>query len=57
MPKVSPETLAEVRNAFKRYEREVNASRLGIRTKSTYIHRAELFVRWLEDDFTPGSHG
>jgi len=52
--KVSPETLREVRQALERYEREVEAAPLSEHTRETYIGRVRFFVRWLDDDFTPG---
>ncbi len=53
--KVRPETLREVEGAFERYQAEVRAANLERTTEETYINRAAQFVRWLNDDFTPGA--
>ena len=55
MPKVNYAVVAQVRDAFAQYEREVTASRLTLQSKATYILHASQFVRWLDDDFEPGS--
>jgi hypothetical protein len=54
MAKISSQTLAEVKNALKRYEDEVNESNLELNTKKTYLRHSMTFVRWIDDDFTPG---
>ncbi len=54
MPKVSPEVLAAVQAAFERYVSEVEDSGYAKKTEDTYIDRAHLFVRWLNDDFEFG---
>ena len=54
MPKVSPQTLREVQEALKRYEVEVEATHLSGDSKMTYLVHTRHFVRWLNDDFTPG---
>ena len=55
MAKVSGEVLREVKAALVRYENEVNGSLMRPKPKDTYILHAGYFVRWLEDDFTPGA--
>ena len=52
--KIRSSTLREVQQALERYEREVKDSRLSPKAKWTYIRHASTFVRWLDDDFTPG---
>lgn len=53
--KISKQALEEVRAALERYREEVAEAGLAPLTEKTYLHHAETFVRWLEDDFTPGS--
>ena len=55
MPEVSQDSLAQVLRALESYESEVNAAPLTRSTKHTYILHADHFVRWLQDDFEPGS--
>lgn len=55
MPKIGPEALKEVNAAFARYTKAVESTDLSENSKSTYLGHAEHFVRWLRDDFTPGS--
>lgn len=50
-------TLTEVRYQLGRYIREVEETDLSISTKQTYTYHARSFVRWMEGEFTPGSHG
>ena len=54
MAKISPQALTEVKNVFQRYEKEVKASKLQQSASRTYLLHSRNFVRWLEDDFTPG---
>ena len=56
MPKVSQKSIAEILRALERYEAEVNVAPLTRSTKHTYILHADHFVRWLQDDFEPGSN-
>jgi hypothetical protein len=56
MPKLQPDSLREVEAALARYVHEVQQSKIAPTTKRTYIRHAETFVRWLNDDFTPGAH-
>lgn len=55
VPKISPEALQEVRQALRAYEDAVEATNLASASKTIYIDRADRFVRWLDDDFEPGS--
>jgi hypothetical protein len=55
MPKVDTGVLRQIKEALSRYEREVEASGLKITSKNTYVLHARHFVRWLDDDFRPGS--
>jgi uncharacterized protein (UPF0333 family) len=52
---VSRQTLQEIESAFRVYEQEVQASNLTPKTKRTYLLYSENFVKWLKDDFVPGS--
>ena len=54
MPKVSPEILATIQEAYERYVSEVESSDLTPESKLTYLGHAQQFVRWLDDDFEPG---
>ena len=36
------------------YEGAVNGSNLTASSKKDYVSFAEMFVRWVDDDFTPG---
>ena len=55
MPKVGPETLATIQLAFQRYTQEVNEAELAEATKYDYLRFVCQFVRWLNDEFTPGA--
>lgn len=55
--RISPAALAEVRTAFDRYRKEVEAAQIAGATKRTYLDHSRNFVRWLEGRFTPGSRG
>ena len=54
MPKITQSALAEVRQALKEYDEEVNNTKLSLESKVAYVAHAKQFVRWLEDDFEPG---
>jgi hypothetical protein len=54
MPKISPEARREIERALREYEAEVEATNLSEPTKKTYLGHTREFVRWLNDDFTPG---
>lgn len=53
--KISAGALAEVEAALKIYTDEVLAAELSGWTKDTYVTPAANFVRWLNNEFTPGS--
>ena len=53
--KVSETVLQAVQAALQAYEEEVMASTMTLNSKHTYIHRAQLFVRCMDDDFEPGA--
>ena len=53
--RVSKSALDEIKRAFETYCSEVEKSGLRPASKSTYLLHAENFVRWLADDFKPGS--
>ena len=53
--KVSPGTLQEVNKALERYVAELEATNLSKVSKQNYERYADCFVRWLRDDFMPGS--
>ena len=55
MTKVSESTIREVQVALEAYRREVHDSGLKESTKWTYLRHADTFVRWLNDDFVPGT--
>jgi hypothetical protein len=54
MRQIPAEALHQVTEALKRYEREVEQSKLRPSTKRTYIVHANNFVRWLKGEFAPG---
>jgi hypothetical protein len=56
MPKVRPETLREVQQAFQRYTDTVEQSGLSVGSRANYLIHARAFIRWLNDDFEPGKH-
>ena len=55
MPKISLPSLHEVQEAFERYSDVVEESELQLSSKNTYLLHAKQFVRWLADDFEPGT--
>ena len=55
MAKVSEDTLQQIQEALRCYEEEVDATRMMPKSKETYIRHARHFVRWLDDNFEPGS--
>ena len=55
MAQVEPIVLTAIKVALARYTQEVNNSDLADTAKWTYIENATRFVRWLDDDFEPGS--
>jgi hypothetical protein len=55
--RVSAEALKEVEFALDQYIQEVwKHPKLADLSKKTYERHAKTFVRWLKDDFEPGSH-
>ena len=54
MPKISPGALREVQDALDHYNVEVKQTNLAEWSKKTYLDHALQFVRWLNDEFTPG---
>ena len=55
MMRISNDALTEVEEALKAYEQAVEEAPLTPSSKETYVNRAQLFVRWLKDDFEPGA--
>lgn len=53
--KISKQALEEVKTALEEYKKVVEAANLALSTKDTYIRHSSNFVRWLYDDFEPGS--
>jgi len=47
--------MSEVLSALEGYWDEIEASELSESAKSIYMEMAENFVRWMRDDFVPGS--
>ena len=43
-----------VKDALREYQDEVNRSSLSPASKANYLSHASDFVKWLEDEFTPG---
>ena len=54
-PRIEPELLHAIRDAWRSYEQTVNATALMENAKKTYLLHSENFVRWLEGDFEPGA--
>jgi hypothetical protein len=59
MPRrISEEALAELKQALKGYEREVEEAcmqgRLHLNTSLHYVGQARTFLRWLEGKYEPG---
>ena len=52
--RISESAFYEVEEAFKLYAEEVNSSDLTPTTRHLYTYRAQLFLRWMRYDFTPG---
>jgi hypothetical protein len=53
--RVTSKALQEIESAFRDYEREVESSNMTGSTKHTYLLHAENFLRWLKDEFVPGT--
>jgi hypothetical protein len=54
MARISIEALEEIRRALKDYHNVCEANLGTPVSKSTYYRYAEQFVRWLNNEFTPG---
>ncbi len=54
MAKIREAYIDEVKVALELYIDEVEESGLSKQSQTTYIDHAKQFVRWLDDDFTPG---
>jgi len=55
MPKISAQALKEVQQALEQYKKEILAVGYAQNTEKTRISQSDAFVRWLNDEFTPGS--
>ena len=55
MPKVSLEALAEIEQALSEYRTVVETAPLADASKYDYTRFATAFVRWIRDEFVPGS--
>ncbi len=55
MPKANYQVIQAVEAVLEEYKQEISSCALQPSTKATYIIHAENFVRWLKDDFKPGS--
>lgn len=55
MLRVTPSADQEIRDAFEEYSRLVADSGLSETSQKTYLLHAGNFVRWLNDEFVPGS--
>ena len=53
MAKISRAALTEIQQALADYSRAVEASVLAETSKKTHIDRAERFVPWLNDEYSP----
>lgn len=52
--RISRGAMAEIEQALREYENEVDASNLSYAAKRIYESQANRFVRWLKGEFTPG---
>ena len=55
MARLDPVCRQKVKEALEVYRNEVEKSNLAPNTKKTYLLHSENFVRWLHEDFEPGS--
>ena len=55
MPKIPPAALVAVQKAYAQFIEEVEASPVARATKDMYTGHVRGFVRWLDDDYTPGA--
>jgi hypothetical protein len=53
--RISAAALSEVNDALKGYYAAVESSDLSQSSQASYIDMANNFVRWLKNDFIPGS--
>jgi hypothetical protein len=53
--RISASTLSEIRAALKSYAIAVRHSDLSENSQAHYVDMADNFVRWLSNDFDPGS--
>ena len=53
--KISVTALSEVETALKQYVEEVLDSSLSLVSQEIYVDHASNFVRWLRNEFSPGS--
>jgi hypothetical protein len=53
--RISASAMAEVQSALNDYWVELDASDLSEASKGIYMANADNFVRWMRNDFTPGS--
>ncbi len=53
--RISPSAMSEVQAALNDYWDELDASDLSEASKGIYMANADNFVRWMRNDFTPGS--
>ena len=52
--RISDAARKEVREAFAMYIHEVQDAGMTVRTQQGYLYHVELFMRWLDHDYTPG---
>ena len=55
MARLDPVCRQKVKEALEVYSKEVEESNLAQTAKDTYLRHAETFVKWLHEDFVPGS--
>ncbi len=55
MARLDPVCRQKVKEALDVYRKEVEESNLAQTTQKTYLRHAGTFVRWLHEDFEPGS--
>jgi hypothetical protein len=53
--RISPSAMAEVQSALNDYWAELDGSDLSEASKGIYMANADNFVRWMRNDFIPGS--
>lgn len=55
MAMITPEALKEVQEALNEYRNDCETKLGTPKSRWTYEHYAELFVRWLNGEFVPGA--